>query len=123
MKTSAPITADRLLRALVPVEETLGLPLLLALAAIAREPGLSVNDLADRIGAPQQSASRYVATLQGRYAMPGRDLGPVPLVAIEVSSTDPRKRALHLTRTGTARLSRILTTLSNNAEECDAKYE
>ena len=108
---------DRFLRALVPVEETLGLPLTLTLAAVALEPGLSVNDLASRINAPQQSASRYVAVLQGRYAMPGRDLGPVPLIAIEVSPTDPRRRALQLTPAGVARLSRILKTLSTNSND------
>jgi DNA-binding MarR family transcriptional regulator len=109
--------ADRLLRALLPVEQNLGLPLLLALAAVAREPGLSVNDLADRLAAPQQSASRYIGALQGRYSTPGRDVGPVPLLTIEINPMDPRKRALRLTTAGEATLSRVLETLTPRREE------
>jgi DNA-binding MarR family transcriptional regulator len=112
-----PEAVERLLRAFLPIEATLGLPLLLTLAAVAREPGLSVNDLADRISAPQQSASRYVATLQGRYATTGRELGPMPLVAIEISAADPRKRALRLTPAGSARLSCVLAALFQDTKE------
>lgn len=106
-----PRHADRLLSALQPVEQSIGLPLLLTLAAVAREPGLSVNDLAERLAVPQQTASRYVATLQGRYAMPGRDFGPVALLAVEVSVSDPRKRALALTPAGHARLETVFHAL------------
>ena len=116
-----PEAADKLLQALTPVEETLGLPLLLVLAAIAREPGLSVNDLADRLNAPQQTASRHVSTLQGRYAAPGRDFGATPLITIEVSRSDPRKRALHLTRAGAARLKRVLAALNLQPEVPNAQ--
>jgi DNA-binding MarR family transcriptional regulator len=116
-----PEAADKLLQALMPAEESLGLPLLLVLAAIAREPGLSVNDLADRLNAPQQSASRYIATLQGRYSVPGRDFGVTPLISIEISRSDPRKRALHLTPAGAAQLMRVLAALDLQPEVPNAQ--
>jgi DNA-binding MarR family transcriptional regulator len=109
--------AGVLFRALLPVEQSMGLSLLLALAAVAREPGLSVNALADRLGVPQQTASRYVASLQGRYETPGRHLGPLPLLAIDVSAADPRKRSLSLTAAGRARLEEVLAGLRDPPEE------
>ncbi len=88
----------------------LSLPLALTLAAIAREPGLSVNDLADRLDFPQQSASRYTAILLGRYESPSaaQDTFKTPFISLEVSPTDPRKWALFLTQHGTKRLASIL---------------
>jgi DNA-binding MarR family transcriptional regulator len=104
--------AAALLAALNPIENSIGLPLTLTLLAIAQNPGLSVNDLAERLEVPQQTASRYVASLQGRYSMPGRDLGPVPLISIEVSATDPRKRALKLSEAGVTRIRKLIETLT-----------
>ena len=43
------------------------MPELVALLAVGVEAGLSVNELSERIGAPQQSTSRYVSVLTGRY--------------------------------------------------------
>ena len=63
-------TRNRLIglaEALRPIQDELGLPQLLALLTIATEPGLSVNELAEHLELPQQTASRYVATLAGRY--------------------------------------------------------
>ena len=96
--------AGRLLVLLLPIERELGLPLLLTLLAIAHKPGLSVNELAERINVPQQTASRYVASLQGRYDMPGREIGPLALVNVEISQLDPRRRSLYLTPAGEKRL-------------------
>jgi DNA-binding MarR family transcriptional regulator len=91
---------------LLPAE--IGLPQLLALLAIAGEPGLSVNELADRLGMPQQTASRHVAVLAGRYqgmfgAMASEDAGRSklePLITQEISQSDPRRRALIISTQG-----------------------
>jgi DNA-binding MarR family transcriptional regulator len=104
-----PIALERVITLMRSVEE-LTLPLALTLLAVAREPGLSVNQLAERIGAPQQTASRYAAILQGRYESSGAalNLADAPLLVLEVSADDPRKRALFLTRQGQKRLASIL---------------
>jgi DNA-binding MarR family transcriptional regulator len=106
--------AALLFDSLKEVEQTVGLPLYLTLLAIAREPGLSINELAERIAVPQQTASRYVASLQGRYDSPGREIGPVPLVRIDISQADPRSRSLHLTPAGSKRLDRLLRLLNTS---------
>lgn len=78
---------------------TLKLDLLVNLLTIAAEPGLSVNELADKTDTPQASASRYVSVLAGRYQ--GDTSEPmIPLVAQEIRADDPRRRALFLTPEG-----------------------
>jgi DNA-binding MarR family transcriptional regulator len=104
---------DAVLAALRSMASDLSLPLLITLVAIARDPGLSINELADRIQVPQQTASRYVAILQGRYQMAGggNTFANEPLLSLEVSVNDPRRRALYLTPQGKARLEDILWAL------------
>ena len=97
-----------LANALRPVQDELGLPQLLALLTIASEPGLSVNDLADRLDLPQQTTSRHVAALAGRYqGMFGADAAEytarsklAPLIIQEISQSDPRRRALFISKQG-----------------------
>lgn len=113
---------DALFQALSSIEADLSLPLLLTLVAVGRFPSLSINDLSDRIGVPQQTASRYVAILQGRYQIAGGSANTFsrnPLVTLEVSSDDPRRRALFLTPHGKARLVALMDKLyaKGNAEE------
>jgi DNA-binding MarR family transcriptional regulator len=111
------IDAERLeavLRALRSIGNDLSLPMLITLAVIARNPGLSVNDLAERIEVPQQTASRYVAILQGRYQLVGgseNTFGSKPLISLQVSANDPRRRALFLTEHGKMRLSLFIAEL------------
>lgn len=94
--------------ALASVQAELSLPQLIALLAIANQPGISVNDLAERTSASQQTTSRYVSVLTGRYeALSGRGPGQ-PLIAQGVSDEDPRKRALYLTDAGAELVRRIL---------------
>ena len=100
--------------AMVGVGDFLSLPQLICLLTVAAEPGLSVNDLAARISVPQQSASRYVAALLGRYQSVV-DRGPIePLIRQEVSSDDPRKRALYINEAGYDLLARMLESSSSN---------
>lgn len=77
----------------------LGLPALVVLLCVASKPGLSVNDLAAELGIPQQSASRAVAQLAGRYHTDG-DRPPVEYVEQRVKRDDPRSRALFPTDAG-----------------------
>jgi DNA-binding MarR family transcriptional regulator len=86
---------DALMRA-----ETLGLPAVICLITIALKEGISVSELADQTGAPQQSASRYVSQLMGRYQTEFSSTPFEPLVEQRISAADPRKRSLYLTQCG-----------------------
>jgi DNA-binding MarR family transcriptional regulator len=100
-----------LFRILKSIETDLNLSLALALVAVAREPGLSVNELAERLDVPQQTASRYAAILQGRYDLPESESNKLtrnPFLSLEVNAHDPRRRALYLTSYGKRWLGRIL---------------
>ena len=99
-----------LCEALLPLHDQLSLAHLVSLLNIAVEPGLSVTGLAERIGAPQASSSRYVSVLLGRYQGPG-DKPPVPLITQEVSVDDPRRRALFLSDHGKELVLTILSAL------------
>ena len=101
--------------ALEPVMlEGLSIEVLSALLTIALEPGISVNELADRLHAPQQTASRYASILLGRYQEPTVTKEPPkdPLVTQEVHATDPRKRAMFLTDRGEEFVALVLSYLS-----------
>jgi DNA-binding MarR family transcriptional regulator len=104
-----------LANALRPLQAELGLPQLLALLTIAGEPGLSVNGLADRLDLPQQTASRHVAALAGRYQgvfdpVDSENSGRSkldPLISQEISESDPRRRALFISKQGRALLDGV----------------
>ena len=98
--------------ALKPLQADISLPQLLALLVVALHPGLSVNELGERMGTSQQSASRYVSILMGRYTQPpgvNLDFSKRPLLTQSISAEDPRKRALYLTKFGEAMLSKLLS--------------
>jgi len=101
----------RLKSGLETVQAELSLHLLIALITIAARPGLSVNDLADELKVPQQTASRYVAMLLARYQNVSTSL-QVPLIAQQISEEDPRKRALTLTDQGRDRLEHLLEAMN-----------
>jgi DNA-binding MarR family transcriptional regulator len=95
--------------ALTPWQTALSLSQVLALTAIARTPGLSVNELAENLGLPQQTVSRHVAILLGRYQS-SPDTPPASMAALirqEISATDPRRRALFLSDDGVALLKAL----------------
>lgn len=92
--------------ALKPWQATLSLSQVLALTEVAQTPGLSVNELAERLGLPQQTVSRHVAILLGRYQTTS-EAGPTNMTAFirqEISTSDPRRRALFLSGDGLALL-------------------
>jgi DNA-binding MarR family transcriptional regulator len=94
--------------ALMAVQSELSLPQVVALLTVAIEPGLSVNDLAERIGVPQQTASRYASILLGRYEPANGQMPAQPLISQSVNDEDPRRRALHLTEDGRRVVQRLL---------------
>ena|SRR5215217_9604281 len=107
----------RLWKGLEPAQSDLSLPQLLTLIAIAVEPGLSVSELAERLTFPQQTASRHVAALLGRYqtsaAIPESDNGGRSkldaLIVQEINHSDPRSRALFLSQHGYALLNKMIS--------------
>ncbi len=103
----------RLEEALQSLEPEMTLPLLQTLLAIARSPGMSVNELADRMGSPQQSASRYVAILSGRYQSPASASTWLskPLLRFAIPEDDPRRRALFLTDLGAEKVNLFLSSI------------
>ena len=104
--------------ALVPLQEQISLAQLVSLLTIAAEPGLSVQGLADRIGAPQASTSRYVSVLLARYQGPG-EKPPKPFIKQEVSTDDPRRRALFLNDYGKELVLAILGALQTNSSAAE----
>lgn len=95
--------------ALMEVQGQLSLPQLVVLLTVRIEPGLSVNDLAETLGIPQQSASRYVSMLAGRYQTEPHQPLFEPLLLQKISDTDPRSRALHVTAAGEALLKTLVS--------------
>lgn len=96
---------------------------LLALLTVAVEPNLSVNDLAERMNVPQQSASRFVAILLGRHKAASGVSLEEPLIYQEVSSSDPRKRALTLTTSGRKLIAKIINPISTYDRSCEKVYK
>jgi DNA-binding MarR family transcriptional regulator len=94
--------------ALKKVQDDLSLPELVALLAVGVEAGLSVNELSERIGAPQQSTSRYVSVLTGRYPNSSTSTDRRPFITQGVKQNDPRSRALHLAERGREIVNDIL---------------
>lgn len=106
------LTADELhelnrLAAALQAAESIGLPALICLLTVALNEGLSVSQLAEQTRTPQQSVSRYVAVLLGRYQM---DAGSnfEPLIEQRISQSDPRKRSLYLTEAGAELIKQLV---------------
>lgn len=102
--------------ALAPWQTVLSISQVLALTAIAQTPGLSVNELAENLGLPQQTVSRHVAILLGRYQT-APDQPPATLATLirqEISASDPRRRALFLSDDGVALLKALASNTPAN---------
>ncbi|MER9976244.1 MarR family winged helix-turn-helix transcriptional regulator [Mesorhizobium sp. M0085] len=106
-----PAHRTRLLRLKDAIASLHGLSLdhLVSLLTIAAEPGLSVNELAEKTNTPQASASRYVAVLAGRYQSDAAE-PPIALITQEIRADDPRRRALFLTSEGHHAIMAIINT-------------
>ena len=102
--------------ALLAVQGQLSLQQLVALLTIGADPGLSVNELADRMRIPQQSASRHVAVLTGRYQNDSTGAPLDVLVLQQISPSDPRSRALHLTSAGETLIAGVVGSATRRFE-------
>jgi DNA-binding MarR family transcriptional regulator len=107
-KVKKSLLVARLRDALLTVQGQLSLQQLVALLTIGTDPGLSVNELAERMRIPQQSASRHVAFLTGRYQIDPTDSPPEVLIEQRISPSDPRSRALYLTSAGQALVAGVV---------------
>lgn len=102
----------RLRAALQAVQGELSLSQLVILLLLVERPGLSIGEVAEITSLPQQTASRLILQLSGRYQIdPGG--APVEYIRQEVGDDDPRKRALFLTDKGEA----VLTSIFKNLEK------
>ncbi|MCG6205835.1 MarR family winged helix-turn-helix transcriptional regulator [Rhodopseudomonas sp. HC1] len=105
-----PIEASRLetlFEVFTSCQAELSLPQVLALIAIAKAPGLSVNELSERLEQPQQTVSRHVSVLLGRYQL-SETVVPRAFIRQEISTSDPRSRALFLSPNGLALLKALV---------------
>lgn len=102
--------------ALKKAQDDLSLPQFVALLAVASTPGLSVNELAERTSVPQQSTSRYVSVLMGRYSDQAAGTDNRPFITQEVKQDDPRSRALYLADRGRELIREILDAANSNVE-------
>jgi DNA-binding MarR family transcriptional regulator len=100
-------------KALLSLPAGLSLEHAISLLTVALEPGLSVNELADRIRCPQQSASRYASALLGRYRSLVTEIEREPLIVQQINPEDPRRRALFLNENGRDVIDRMIAGLGN----------
>jgi DNA-binding MarR family transcriptional regulator len=97
--TSEASRLDVIFDVLTKYQAEISLPQALALIVIAKTPGLSVNELAHRLNQPQQTVSRHVSVLLGRYQT-SETVIPRAFIRQEISVNDPRSRALFLSPAG-----------------------
>lgn len=109
-RNSRCVAADELLHALRPLADGLTLTQLIVLLAIAANPRLSVNELAEKTGLSQTVVSR---TTVGMTARPGSAGGaPRQFVEKSVHEANPRMRSLELTSEAKALIETTLSRLS-----------
>jgi DNA-binding MarR family transcriptional regulator len=80
------------------------------LAVVASKPGISINHLADELLLPQQTVSRQVGQLLGRYEDAQFSK---PLLKQEINENDPKKRSLILTSAGKSVLNSLLSAIKS----------
>jgi DNA-binding MarR family transcriptional regulator len=97
---------DAIFRVFTECQAEISLPQALALIVIARTPGLSVNELAEKLDQPQQTVSRHVSILLGRYQT-SETVIPRAFIRQEINVSDPRSRALFLSPDGLSLLKAL----------------
>jgi DNA-binding MarR family transcriptional regulator len=98
---------DAIFKALTKWQAEISLPQALALIVIAKNPGLSVNELAEKLDQPQQTVSRHVSVLLGRYQT-SETIVPRAFIRQEINVNDPRSRALFLAPDGQSFLKALV---------------
>jgi len=76
------------------------LPKLDLLLAVAREPGLSAGEYAEKTGMPKSSINRYLREMRGGQTGRERPKVGIGLVDAKAVPTDWRKHEIYLTRKG-----------------------
>lgn len=107
---------DAIFKAFSKCQAEISLLQVLALIVIARNPGLSVNELAERLDQPQQTVSRHVSVLLGRYQM-SETVVPRAFIRQEINANDPRSRALFLSPDGQSLLKAVVADTKTNAKD------
>jgi DNA-binding MarR family transcriptional regulator len=97
---------DAIFEVFTECQAEISLPQALALIVIARTPGLSVNELAEKLDQPQQTVSRHVSILLGRYQT-SETVIPRAFIRQEINVSDPRSRALFLSPDGLSLLKAL----------------
>lgn len=101
------LSTDRLMRALEVFRELdpdMPIQYALSFLTLARNPGLSIRDLSERLGIAQSSASRNVAALSEWHSFrkPGHDL-----IQAKEDPRERRRKIVTPTRKGVALLARL----------------
>lgn len=101
------VSTDRLMRALEVFRELdpdMPIQYALSFLTLARNPGLSIRDLSERLGIAQSSASRNVAALSEWHSFrkPGHGL-----IQANEDPRERRRKIVTLTRNGEALLARL----------------
>jgi DNA-binding MarR family transcriptional regulator len=108
-------SVDRVWTIMRAFRSSMSLELIRTFLAIARRQGLSVQELADELGVPQSSVSRYVKALAGYESREGK-LGPLKwevgsdgygLIEQRINEQEPRKRSLVLSEEGLALVQKL----------------
>jgi len=103
-------------RVLTDEEISMSAEELLCFLTVAVRPGISVGELAEEAGLPQSTVSRHLKRLCARAHRSKGELGPIqwdleigsdPLIAQHVHPTNPKQKALQVTRHGEALLDRF----------------
>ncbi len=108
------ISTDQLVRALEVFRELdpdMPIQYALSFLTLARNPGLSIRDLSERLGIAQSSASRNVAALSEWHSFrkPGHDL-----IQAKEDPRERRRKIVTPTRKGEALLARLEAIMSGN---------
>ena len=114
------VSTDRLMRAMEVFRELdpdMPIQYALSFLTLARNPGLSIRDLSERLGIAQSSASRNVAALSEWHSFrkPGHDL-----IQAKEDPRERRRKIVTLTRKGEALLHRLEAVMAG-ADPGDAK--
>lgn len=98
---------DKVRRALA-MAERLSFGQIAVLLSAAEKPGMSINELAEFNGLSQQTTSRYVSMLSGRYS---ESEDQVEYLSQSLGLDDPRKRFVALNENGETFVKKFLDTL------------
>ncbi len=107
-KLSLAVSAVRMLDDALPVQT------LAVFLEIAKNEGITINELCDRVGLASSSASRNVAALSGQHWLKKPGLG---LVETQTDPQDLRRKTIRLTAKGRQLKDQIIAVLNGGKYE------